>query len=465
MSLYHPQSARVGVEVDDYSETITPTNADVIDNSIVYLRPVSSNVNDRKLTFRYEGDPYHYIDLGRTLMRLECQIVDEKDQIIPAPREVLTAPSFLTTVFQSRNVGINDKWFKTGELLPFMGHIRDVFTLRLPYKKTVANATNLYYDGEINYDETAHRFAMSNTKKFQVAGYLDMVPFEIGKPLPPGLRYQFDFYRSSDEFVLIDRAKYNPAAKKIVEELIKKEKGQPLQDENQLVVLNPKLKILSAEIQLICLKLNVTLNTELEKSLNSNNNLLYDFVRPEMYSFVVNAGLIKTQTPALSVGPMPQRMLVLLMKQSKYSGTYAANPFAFGFNDMSRIVLLRNGHTFSSSKEFNINFEPKHSYQINDDSVFVYTKLHDWLGQGVIESCGITLEQFKHSICAIPFDLTPALNASDLSATPLISEGDLSIQVEFSQPTTENLILLCYCEYKSSFEINRRKELFLNYGG
>ena len=266
MSLYHPQSARVGVEGDSYSQSITPTNADVIDNSIVYLRPLTSDVDAHKLTFRYDSDPYHHIDLARTLMRLECQILDDKDQIIPAPREVVPAPSFLTTIFQSRNTSINDTWFKTGELMPFMGHIRDVFTLRLPYKETVAAATNVYYDGAVNYHEIAKRFSLSNTKKFQVAGYLDMAPFNIDKILPPGLRYQFDFYRSSNEFVLVDRNRYNDDAKKILElEAAATGKMLQLVAEDQLTRLNAKVKILSAELQLVCLKLNPTLNTELEK--------------------------------------------------------------------------------------------------------------------------------------------------------------------------------------------------------
>ena len=180
-----------------------------------------------------------------------------------------------------------------------------------------------------------------------------------------------------------------------------------------------------------------------------------------MTSFVINAGVIKTQTPALSVGPLPQCSFILLVKQERFTGTYAKSPYGFGFNEMARIVLLRNGHTFSTSKEYNINFEPKDVVKsVSDNSVFLYLKLHDILGQRVNESCGITIEQYKHSICAIPFDLTPTLNASDTSSTSLITEGDLSVQIEFASPTTENLILLCYSEYQSCFEINRFKSVF-----
>ena len=100
MSYFHPESSKIGVTPNSYGETVAPTNTDVIESSIVHLRPISSDVDAHKLSFRYDGDPYYHIDLARTLMSLECQILDDKDQIIPAPRGVFPSPSFLTTVLK-----------------------------------------------------------------------------------------------------------------------------------------------------------------------------------------------------------------------------------------------------------------------------------------------------------------------------------------------------------------------------
>ena len=101
-----------------------------------------------------------------------------------------------------------------------MAHIRDLLTLRIPFKKSVAVATNVYYDGAINFDEVAKGFALSDTKKFQVVNYLDLAPYNINKALPQGIRLQFDFYRSSNPFCLVDYNRYNPDAKKIMENIV-----------------------------------------------------------------------------------------------------------------------------------------------------------------------------------------------------------------------------------------------------
>ena len=306
MALFHSESRTVGIPAEAYSKHVTPTNEDVVNNSTVYLQPISADIDGSVLSFIYNGSPLYYTDLARTVMRLECQIVDYKNQTIPAPREVYPAPSILTSLFLSRKVTLNNTSLKSGEFLPYLGYLRDAFSLRIPFKNTVALGMNFYYDEHDNQREVAKQFAKSSTKKFQVVGCLDLPPMNLSKLIPPSVQMRFDFYRASDEFVLIDMNKINIDAKNEMEA----ETGKTITVTQPLEPLKPHVKILSAQLEILCLELNPRLNIQLEQKLKTHN-LIFEINRPEFNSFLINRGTKTIVTPAMSTGIVPNRVLVM----------------------------------------------------------------------------------------------------------------------------------------------------------
>ena len=455
MTLFHEESRSIGIPPEIYGKHVTPTNEDIVGNSTVFLQPISADINASVLSFVYNGSPLYHTDLSRTLMRLECQIVDQKNQTIPAPREVVPAPSVLSSIFSSRKVTINNATIKTGEFLPYLGFIRDAFSLRMPYKQSVALGTNFYYDGVINSKQIAKEFARSSTKKFQVVGGLDLPPFNNSKVLPPSIQMRFDFYRSSDEFFLMDWNRYNP---ELVAE-IEKKTGKKIDQTTKLDPLHAKVKILSAQLEILCLELSPRLNAQLEQRLKTSN-LVMEMTRPEFNSFVINQGTMTIHTPAMSTGTVPNRILIFLVQQDRYVGEYTESPFTFHHHNLSKITLMKNGH--SMDKEYQVDFDSNPD-DVNGNAIYAYLKLHSFLGQDTKESCGITLHQYINSLCCFPFDLTPGLTGFDQSATSLITEGDISVRLDFNKAPDKNLILLYYCEYKSTMEIDTHRHVYINY--
>ena len=160
----------------------------------------------------------------------------------------------------------------------------------------------------------------------------------------------------------------------------------------------------------------------------------------------------------MTTGMVPNRVLILLVSQDRYVGNYGESPFTFARHSLSRISLMKNGHNID--KQYIVSNED--DQDVNSNLVYIYMKLHQWLGQSYKESCGVTYEQFKKSLCCYPFDLTPRLTGWDQRSTTLITEGDLSVKLEFNTAPKDNLIMLFYCEYKSTMEIDKYLHVKIN---
>ena len=448
MSKFHPNSETVTVPTDAYFKHVTPTNNDIVGNSVVCLNPISSDVNANILTFNYTGTPLYHIDLSRTVLKLECQLLDEKNKIIPAKREVFTAPCILTSIFTTHNIQLNNESIKSGEHLGYMGYIRDLFSLRVPYKSTLAVGTNVYYDYLYNQIELKKAFAASSNKKFYAIGNLDIHPFNIRKVLPTSLPIRFDFFRASNEFVIVDNKVYRD------------DNGDIDQTIDNVPLLKAKIVILNAQLELLCLELNPTLNAQIERRLQTSN-LVYEMDRCIINTHVINIGMQSVKTPPMSTGILPTRVFIFLVEQDRYIGMYSESPYGFSHHNLTRIALQLDGHRFNDH-QYDVNFDKEGG--LNSSAIFVYHQLHKILGQDFKESSGISLAQFRNSTCCFPFDLTPGLNAFDKNTTHLLKSGDLSVKLDFERPIKDqNLILIFYAEYKISFEIDANRHVFVNY--
>lgn len=434
MALYHSKSPLVGVDGEDYNESITPTNADVIKYDIVKLIPLSADVNSSVLHFQYSGSSIYYIDLARTFLYLQCQILDENDEEIELTEKILPVPNPLSSIWNSRKVTISNEIIYTGDCYSYMAYIRDVLSLRSSTKNSLAMGTNFYYELGFNLDPVSKKFNASKSRKFSVYGNLDIQPFTISKLLAPNTTLRFEFKRNPDAFVLLD-IKENSTAK-------------------------PKLKVLEAKLELTCLLPNAKLRATIERNLVNDKNLIYSFIRSDMNSYVLQKGIQTVQTVPLSSGPLPFRVLIFLVEQERFIGEYNLFPYKFEPHFVNKISLLLDGHPLTEELEVT-SFEKKQD--LNTDAIKLYYRLFKVVGQDQKENCGLTYEQFISEFCCFAFDLTPSQTAYKIKEASLQPTGDISIKISFSKPLGKNVMLLMYAEYNSTMEYNKFKELTLGY--
>jgi hypothetical protein len=136
------------------------------------------------------------------------------------------------------------------------------------------------------------------------------------------------------------------------------------------------------------------------------------------------------------------------------NGNYHNNPFNFQHFNVSEISISSDSHT--NILPLRMNFD-RNSY------VQAY--------QNLFEGCGIffkdagnniSREMFSKGFAVFPFDLSEDLAGSE-DHLSLPRQGNLRITLSFSKPLAENVSLIILSEFDSIIEIDKSRNVILDY--
>lgn len=181
---------------------------------------------------------------------------------------------------------------------------------------------------------------------------------------------------------------------------------------------------------------------------------LYPICRVECKAMSIPAGQMTFSPDDVFLGQIPKRLIIGLVENVAYNGSYRKNPFRFRHFNASQVGVYINGES-SPMKAMQLNFE--HSQYLKG-----YMSLFHGTGN-LFHDKGlqITREDYPDGYALFAFDLTP-----DLSTGPHVSpikQGNLRIGLQFAQPlpTTVNAIL--YAEFDSLIEIDHNRNVTFNW--
>jgi hypothetical protein len=130
------------------------------------------------------------------------------------------------------------------------------------------------------------------------------------------------------------------------------------------------------------------------------------------------------------LGPIPERILIALVKNNAFFGSASTNPFHFHHYDMTNLVLYVNGVQ-----------HPAEPLTMDCSSLFGTTRSYESL----VSSTGIdhddpahmiTLEMFTKGFYVLGFDLTPNREA-DEEHICLPRQGNVRNAAHFKKPLPE----------------------------
>jgi hypothetical protein len=150
------------------------------------------------------------------------------------------------------------------------------------------------------------------------------------------------------------------------------------------------------------------------------------------------------------LGPIPERLLIGLVKNSAFVGSTTTNPFHFHHFDMSNLVLYVNGVQ-----------HPAEPLTMDCSSPFGVTRAYETL----FSSTGIhyddrghmiNLEMFKKGFYILGFDLTPDREANEEHIS-LPRQGNGRIEARFKKPLSEPVTCILYAEFPGHIEIDNSR--------
>lgn len=219
------------------------------------------------------------------------------------------------------------------------------------------------------------------------------------------------------------------------------------------------LKILDARLYIRHLTVNNDLLLSIERSLQSNKVVSYQYRRPVVVTNTVPTGITSVNLPMMWTGIKPSLLLFFMCKHSSVSGKRTENPYKLeGFNINSFSFIVDGA------------LRPKNSYKISvedgDKSYsHIFSRLHESLGYNTNNSdacCAITFENFKNSLFIIGEDLT-RFGTSNTDVIDPLTQATIGAQLTFSKPLTEPVSLFLYMLIDTEFQIDKNRAVTLVY--
>jgi hypothetical protein len=103
------------------------------------------------------------------------------------------------------------------------------------------------------------------------------------------------------------------------------------------------IKILDANLFVTQLELKAPLLIAYANILGMKRKAHYPVTHTQIKTFTASSGAKQVSIDNSFLGPIPERLLVVLVKNSAFVGSTTTNPFHFHHFDMSNLVLYING--------------------------------------------------------------------------------------------------------------------------
>lgn len=447
MALLHKQSCECSkAETDLFN--VPPTQNDILGGQFLEYKPLNAVTSDGPLEFTVPGTPESYLDLAQTQLYVRVKITMPDGNDLPADEPCGPVNLFLHSLFNQVDVHLSDKMVSTASntyayramietLLTYGTDARSShLTSGLFYKDTPRrmDAVNpVLDDANANLGlKKRYRFTQESNE-IDLVGMLHADIFCQEKYLLNGVDLKLKLHRSKNEFCLV-AALQPPAA----------------------AVPEYKVRITDATLYVKSCKLNPTLSLEHAKLLERGTTAKYPIRRVDVKSVSIPQGSLSFVRESLFTGQLPRRIILGMVDNDSYNGSYAKNSYNFKNFNINYLALYCNGETLPW-KPLRSRFDTGHNgYIMAYQTLFQGTNtLHK--DQGVL----IDREDFANGYTLFAFDLSP--DASDEAHLNLVRNGAVRLELQFQTALPNTVNLIVYGEWDSMLEITKSRHVVLDF--
>jgi hypothetical protein len=157
-------------------------------------------------------------------------------------------------------------------------------------------------------------------------------------------------------------------------------------------------------------------------------------------------------------GQLPRRLLVVLVKNDAFNGSYKEDPFYFNHFNLNYIACYIDGVQYPSKA-----YQPDFS---NGKYIREYNGLLQAINQNnTSTSVDIDRKLFKNGNTIFGFNFSPDLSngADALSHLSEIKRGSLRLQLRFKDPLESAINVLLFCEFDNIIEIDQDRQVYTDY--
>jgi hypothetical protein len=179
-------------------------------------------------------------------------------------------------------------------------------------------------------------------------------------------------------------------------------------------------------------------------------NAHYPITHSQINTFTACSGAQHISIDNAFTGPITERLLIALVKNSSFVGPASSNPFEFKNYDMTQFVLYVNGVQYPA-QPLTMNCSSTLGVTRAYETFFSSTGIHhDDRGHM------ITQEIFTKGYFILGFDLTPDREA-DEEHMSLPRQGNVRIETHFKEALPKAVTCIAYAEFPGYIEIDNSR--------
>lgn len=419
-------------ELDLFSTT--PLQLAVDDSSFLEIHPIASLNDKNPIEFFVHGTGDAYLDLSHTILHLQVKINKNPNTALVATDVVAPVNYFLNTMFSECSVFLNDKQVCSQVNYGY----RSIFESLLFYSKSaqesMLGAALFAKDTAGKHDDVTTPFPNEGFKTRKDISKLSRVMDLIGplhmdlatqpKLLINGVNLRIKLEKHKDAFCLMsDKDDY-------------------------------KCMIQSAKLYIRKVVVSPSIMLAHEKALEKGV-IKMPIKRVEVKTFTLSAGIASTTIANAFIGQIPNRLILGFVSNDAYSGNYQKNPFFFKNNKLTYLCVLNGGRMYPTkplSPEFAIDCYAR-SY------LSLFTDLGRYHNS---QNININYSEFKDGYTLYALDLTPDYASNETHAS-VTKNGNIAIDIKFSEALSETQNLIVYAQYHNVVEIDKSRSVFTDY--
>ena len=439
MSFLHQKSCEcTKTELDLFS--LPPTQTSIENGKWVQYKPLATVTDDSPIEFVVPGHGDEYTDLSQTMIQVTASIRTSTGAKITEDainNSVGPVNNWLHSLFSQVDMYLNQKLVTPqNNTYAYRAYIETLLNYGMDAKYSHIQTALWWTDKAGQMDDCAaantglqSRRALANkSKDIDMLGHLHVDICNQNKYLLNGVEMRLKLIRSRDAFsIMAAEHEY-------------------------------KVHITDANLWVRRCKVSPSVLLAHSKTLESGT-AKYPLTRVELKTFTLPSGIQSKTLDNVILGQLPKRVIVGLVSNSAYNGSFKNNPYNFKDFNTNYFSLYIDGEQVPSKP-----LQP--SYKDGEEKyVHAYHTLFSGTGIHYSDAGNyIARHEYPHGYCLMAFDLTPDLSASDTSHWNLVRNGSLRIEVSFDEALTETVNCLVYAEFDNIIEIDRHRNVLVDYG-
>ena len=392
-------------------------------------KPVNPVENSTTIEFNVEGNGNEMNELSSCYLKVDAKITKADGSALDGGMHVAPINNLVHSLWNQVDVLLNDQLVSSRETQHALrSYIETVMNYEEEALTTRQTASLFYKDtaGQMDIADPAgaNKGLEARSNYSKESGVIELIDrlhidfFLQDKPLVNGVRMRIKLYKNKDTFLLMSSA------------------------------AQPAFKLQIMDVTLHMRKIRLV--DEVYKNIVSQD-VVYPITRVETKDYLSPQGVKSFYLTNVSNGILPKRIILALVLNDAYNGSYTLNPYNFQHFGLSKLELNVNGIVYGG-KPLEFDFAANKYLAGYWSLVTAMGKLSSHHG------CTISREEYKSGYCLFAFDLTPTLCGSDQYIDPH-QPGDTNISLTFKDNLSHAINAFVYMEHDSKIIITKTKQV------